>query len=173
MPSIAFVAPILDQAIATLRATLPAQIAAFNTEHDDITLAEPAEYVFGAMDPLILTSGPIIEVAAVNGATGKAALDYADFDHSPTVSVVVWHEGDRGELSPTYRMSLGLARCVIEALTRPGAFGPSVEVIDDPGGVSWRTDALPAELTDDSREFQKWQVPVLITFQLETVERYV
>lgn len=173
MPSIEFVAPLLRQTIATLRAKLPDQIGIYNAEPaNEVDLVEPTDFVFGAMDTVLLTAGPVIEVAAVSGQTAKAAIDYTEFDHYPAVTVVVWHEGERGELPPTYEMSLGLARCAIEVLTRPGAFGDAVELRDDPGAVTWRTDVLPADPAADGREFNKWQCAVLITFQVETVERF-
>lgn len=171
MTSILFAAPLIRAALATLQASLPAQITAFNLEAaNTVTLVAPAEYVFGAADPLILAAGPIIEVASVQGRTGASGIDRAEFDHDPRVTVCIWHEGDRGELSATYEMSLGLARCVIETLVADGAFGSEVEVAQD-GGIEWRTDAIPADPTDDAREFKKWRCPVLLVFRLETVER--
>jgi hypothetical protein len=168
---IAFVAPQIDAALATLERELPDAIAAFNAEAAAaVELATPQAYVFGAADPLVVF--PTIEVAAGEGSMGNFAVARSEVDHDPQVTVVVWHEGERGELSPTYRMSLGMARCVIEVLTRPEAFGAGVEVSNDDGAVSWRTAALPVDLTEDGREFAKWQVPVLISFRLENVERF-
>lgn len=172
MPSIAFVAPVIRAAIQTLRDQLPAQIAAYNAEPaNTVPLVEPTDLVFGAMDPLVIGAGPVIEVAAIEGATASAAIGYTDFDHYPALSVVVWHEGERGELSPTYEESLGLARCVIEALTGPSAFGETATLRDDDGAITWRTEVMPADLTEDPREFSKWRVAVLLGFRVETVER--
>lgn len=170
--TITFAAPLIRAAITTLQASLPAQITAYNAEPaNTVDLVAPAEYVFGAADPLILGSGPVIEIASVQGRTGQFSIDRAEFDHDPRVTVCIWHEGDRGELSSTYEMSLGLTRCVIETLLVTGAFGSEVEVSDE-GGVEWRTDAIPADPTDDERQFKKWRVPVLIVFRLETIERF-
>lgn len=172
MPTITFAAPIVRKAIATLEAELPTQVALFNAEPDNaVSLAEPTEVVFGAMDPLIL-AGPVVEVSATDGSFGAGALERADVDHDVTVNVVVWHEGEKGELSPTYAMSLGMARCVIEALWKTSAFGDEVEISNDAGAITWRTEVLPADPTEDGREFRKWRVPVLITFRLEAVERF-
>ena len=170
MTSIVFVEPLIDAAIATLQANLPAQIAAYNAQAAAVVeLVEPSEYVFGAADPLILAAGPVVEVAAVQGTTGLFTVDRAAFDHDPRLTVCVWHEG--GELSTAYRTSLGLARCIIETLTQDGAFGAQVEVSNQTG-VEWRTDAIPTDPTDDGRAFRKWRVPVLIIFRLEAVEAF-
>jgi hypothetical protein len=164
-------APVIRAAIAALKASLPAQIALFNAQPaNEITLAEPVAYEFGAADPLIVF--PTIEVAMGEGSSAHAALGYVDFDHRPTLTVVAWHEGERGELGATYEMSLGLKRCVLEVLTRDGAFGPDARLPSEDGTITWRTGALPAELDDTGREFKRWQVPVLIAFRLETVERF-
>ena len=168
---IVFVPPLLRKAIATLELELPDAIAAFNAEPGQVVqLATPAAYVFGAADPLIVF--PTIEVAAGSGSMGGFSIGRGEVDHDSQVSVVVWHEGERGELSPTYEMSLGLARCVIEVLTRPETFGPGVEIADAPDAVTYRTGALPSELDEDGREFRRWQVPVLISLRLETVEQF-
>ena len=174
MASITFVAPIVRAAIATLKAELPDAIASYNAQDEnDVILAEPTEYVFGAADPLVLTAGPLLEVASTDGQLSEFSIRRSEGDHDPRVSVVCWHEGERGELSPTYEMSLGLARCVIEVLARDGAFGAEVEISNAPGAISWRTDVIPADPVAGGREFLKWQVPVLVSFQLETVERFV
>jgi hypothetical protein len=123
------------------------------------------------MDPLIL-AGPVVEVAAMRGTTGEWAIERTEVDHSPQVSVVAWHEGERGELGPTYEMSLGLARCLLEVLSQTGAFGDSVEIGNDEGAVEWRTEVLPDDLTEDGRDFKKWRCAVLIAFRLATVERF-
>ncbi len=170
MPSLTGEAPVIRAAIASLKAGLPNQIALFNAEDvNEVTLSEPAAYVVGAMDPLIL-NGPVIEIAVTDGSTANAAIGYTDFDHRPTLTVVVWHEGERGELSPTYEMSLGLKRCVVEVLTRPGAFGESAQLPSEDGTITWRAASLPADPIEEGREFRKWRVPVLITFRLEAVE---
>lgn len=169
--SISFAAPLIRTAIQTLQDGLPAQIAAFNAEGDNtVSLVEPAEYVFGAADPLVIGTGPVVEVAAVQGSTGRFDLDRGEFDHDPRVTVCIWHEGEAGDLSRTYEASLGLARCVLETLVVAGAFGDEVEVANE-GGVEWRTDAIGVDPTDDAREFRRWRVPVLLVFRLESVER--
>lgn len=164
-------APVIRAAIASLKANLPAQIALFNAQAaNTVQLAEPVAYEFGAADPLIVF--PTIEVAMGEGTTAGASLGYVDFDHHPTLTVVAWHEGERGELGATYEMSLGLKRCILEVLTRDNAFGLDAWLPPEDGTITWRTGALPAELDDTGREFKRWQVPVLIAFRLEVVERF-
>lgn len=173
---IQFVAPIIRAALATLEETVPGQIAVFNAEPENtVDLVVPVVYAFGADDPLGVSGFPVIEVAAAQGRSGNWAVEKAEFDHDVALTVCVWHEGDRGEFSTTYEMSLGLARCVTEALCIDDAFGPDAELPnrEDGGGIYWRSDALPADPTDDGREFRKWRVPVLIQFDLEAVERFV
>lgn len=170
--AIDFVAPIIRAALTTLQAQLPAAIAAFNAEDaNQVDLTEPVAFEFGAADPLVVF--PTIEVSATTGITGPWAIDRSEVDHAPSVNVVVWHEGERGELGPTYELSLGLTRCVIEVLRVVGAFGDGVEISNELGAVTWRTDVIPADPVDpEGRDFLKWRVPVLITFRLETVERF-
>ncbi|HLE98975.1 MAG TPA: hypothetical protein VI540_03685 [Gaiellaceae bacterium] len=170
MPSITFAAPIIRSAIASLQANLPTQIAAFNAEpENEVTLTAPVAFHFGAADPLI--EFPAIEVAATDGATAQWAIDRSEGDHFPQIAVVIWFEGERGEIGPTYEASLGMARCVLEVLSQTGAFGEA-EIPNDAGAVTWRTDVLPADLTEDGREFSKWRCAVLLVFRLETVERF-
>lgn len=173
---IQFVGPIIRAALAALKADLPTQIAIFNAEAENgVDLVVPVVYAFGADDPLGVSGFPVVEVAAAQGRTGNFAVERTEFDHDPAITICVWHEGDRGEFSTTYEMSLGLARCVIETLLADDAFGPDAEIPDraDGGGIYWRSDALPADPTDDGREFRKWRVPVLIQFDLQAVERFV
>lgn len=174
-PPITFAAPLIRAALQSLEANLPGQIAQFNAQPANmVELEVPRAYVFAADDPLGTTGPgfPVVEVAAMEGRTGRWAVDRTEVDHDAVVNVTVWHEGDRGELSPAYEMSLGLARCVIEVLRVPGAFGPQVEVANE-NGLFWRADALPADFTSDQREFRKWQIPVFLQFRLEAVERFV
>lgn len=168
--SLAFVTPVIRKAIAALEENLPERIALFNANpENEVTLIEPVAYEFGAADPLIVF--PTIEVASTQGQTGEWSLDRSEFDHDPVLTVVVWHEGERGELGPTYEMSLGMTQCVIEVLARKDAMS-GVELGNDPGAITWRTEVIPADPAEDGREFRKWQVPVLITFRLELVEQF-
>jgi hypothetical protein len=167
---ITFVAPIIRQAIATLEADLPAAIVAFNAEAN-VQLTMPTSFEFGAADPLILTEGPVIEVSVPSGQSDGFSIGHAEWDHNPRLNVCVWHEGDRGQLATTYEMSLGLARCVIEVLSRDAALGDQVDVPKATGALTWRADVIPEDPTAEGRDFRKWRVPVLLQFALETVER--
>lgn len=186
-----WVAPIIRTALATLEDKLPDQIAAYNAESENlIDLVVPAAsftgyvsgggYVFGADDPLGVNGFPVIEAAITSGSGGPASVglggEGSEFDHLPTLNVVVWHEGDRGELPTTYEMSLGLARCVMECLLPNGALGGNVSpTIDAQSGrlaFNWRSEAIPADPTDDNREFRKWRVPVFIQLGLEHIDQF-
>lgn len=172
---ITFASPIIRAALTTLEANLPGQIAQFNAQPENqVDLEEPRAYVYSADDPLGTTGPgfPVVEVAAMEGRSGRWAVDRVAADHDVVVNVNVWHEGDRGQLPPTYEMSLGLARCVIEVMRVTGAFGPGIEIANE-NGIYWRADALPADFTSDQREFRKWQVPVFIQFRLEADEQFV
>lgn len=177
-PKIGFVAPVIKAAIATLQANLPGQIAIFNAEAGNVTLAVPVAYKFGADDPLGVGGFPVVEVLAMQGKAGNSSEGLgqagSDFDHYPTLNVVVWHEGDRGELPTTYEMSLGMARCVIECLLPQGALGGNAQVAEDSGQpvFSWRTDALPANITSDGRQFKKWRVPVFLQFGVAMIDSF-
>ncbi|RDI73303.1 hypothetical protein Gocc_2903 [Gaiella occulta] len=171
---IAFVAPLLRAAIATLKAGLPARIAAFNAQTENtVALAAPdvSAYHFGGNDVLSAAGFPQIEVAAPQGSFGAWTIGRTEVDHDPVVNVVVWQEALHGQIPPAYEAALGYVRCVIEALRSPGAFGGQVEIAQD-NGVFWRIDVLPDDMTSDGREFRKWRVPALITFRLETVEKF-
>lgn len=176
---ITFASPVVKAALATLQAGLPAQIAVFNAESQNtVDLTTPVAYVYGADDPLGVAGFPVVEVAAATGTGHGSSVSLgtvgSDFDHQIQLTVVCWHEGDRGELPTTYEMSLGMARCIIELLLVDGALGATAKVAEDATGplFTWRTDALPADLTSDAREFTKWRVPVFIQFAVMAVETF-
>jgi hypothetical protein len=177
---IGFVSPLIRATLATLQAKLPDQITAFNAEAENtVDLVQPVAYAYGAQDPLGVDGFPVIEVAATQGSGGGASVGLgeqgSEFDHFPIVNVVIWHEGDRGELQPTYEMSLGLARCAVECLLPAGGFGPDASPIVDENGrlaLFWRTDAIPTDPTDDAREFLKWRVPVFLQFTVQHIDHF-
>lgn len=171
LPTIDFAAPLIRKAITTLQERMPGQVAAFNTEPGQaVQLAAPATYHFGGNDLLSAFEWPQVEVAAVDGRFGALSLGHVEADHSLKLNVVVWLEGDKGEFSELYEQSLGLARCVIESLTPLKSFGDEVYVPN--GGIYWRADAVPYDLTDDGRDFRRWRTPVLIQFSLELTEAF-
>lgn len=169
-PAISFAAPFIRAALATLAADMPAQVDQFNLE-GNVQIEAPASYHFGGTDLLVANAWPQIEVSGVEGRLTGFSLGRVDADHDPTCNVAIWMQGDKGDFSELYEQSIGLARCAIECLVPPGAFGPGVQ-ISQTGGVFWRADALPADPTADGRSFAKWQTPVFLQFQLETVELF-
>ena len=169
---IAFVAPIIRAAIASLQAGLPARIAAFNAESaNQVDLAAPVAYHFGGNDVLSTAGFPQVEIAAAQGALGAWTIGRSEVDHDPVVNAVVWQEALTGQIPPAYEAALGYVRCLLEVLRAPNAFGAGVEIAQEQG-VFWRVDVIPFEMTDEQREFRKWRVPALVVFRLETVEKF-
>lgn len=172
MPTIQFAAPLVRAAIASLQAGMPARVAAFNAEAaNTVDLTVPRTYHFGATDVLSAHSFPQIEVAVLEGRLSGWALSQADADHAPRATVAVWSECLTGLIPQAYEESLGLARCVIEILGQPGAFGANC-CLSDQEAVYWRSDVIPADMTQPDRPIEKWRVPCFITFPLDTVETF-
>jgi hypothetical protein len=177
---IGFVMPLLRAAKATLDAGLADQLAAFNAESENtVDLDDPVKIIIGADDPLGVDGFPVVELAATQGAGGGASVGLgeagSEFDSFPVLTVVVWNEGDQGELPPTYERSLGMARCVLECLLPAGALGGDASpVVDENGRLAmfWRTDAIPADPTDDGREFRKWRVPCLVQLTCQQIDHF-
>lgn len=169
---ITFAAPVIRAAITSLQNGLPARIAAFNAQAENqVDLVAPAVYHFGGTDTLTAYAFPQVEVAVPSGRTGAWSIGRGQVDHDPVLNVVCWHEVPSGDFATGYELALGMTRCIIETLTRPGAFGADAELGNE-GSVFWRTDSIPEDFTDDGREFRRWRVPALIVFRLETVERF-
>lgn len=173
MARIAFVAPIVRAALASLEAAFPAHAAGFNAEPENgVALADPVEYVFGASDPK--TVYPSVEAFILEGSIGPFSLGDAgvgDADHDPRLTVIVWILGETGESSTVYEQALGYARCVIEILAEDGKLGPDAEVSAGDDAIDYRI--LPAvQLEDDAREIPRWKVPVVVRFRVEAVERW-
>jgi hypothetical protein len=177
MPSIAFLEPIIDAAINSLQAELPAAIVAYNAEAGHVgalALVEPEEYVFGATDAM--TVFPLVEVNVSEGTMGPFSLGDAgvgDADHDPRLNVVVWLQGTTGEVPDVYRNALGYARLVVEILCEDGRLGATAEVSgtrDD--AIRYRFDVIPADPADVDREIRKWKVPAFVSFAVEAVETW-
>jgi hypothetical protein len=172
LPPIKFAAPYIRAAIATLEGQMPEQVAQFNEQEENLVEIEaPATYHFGGTDLLSAFPWPQVEVAAIDGRFGAASYNYSERDYDPTINVVVWLEGVSGEIPELYEKALGIARCVIECLRPKDAFGPETELAED-GAIYWRGDVIPADPTDDNREFRRWRTPVFVQFRLEVVENF-
>jgi len=163
--------PIIDTAIASLREGLPAQIAAYNARPEAVVqLEEPRQYAFGGLDPLV-DPFPVIEVGIKRALLSIDDITGQNIDTQPTLAVCVWHEGERGDLERTYRMSLGLGKCMTEVLLQPDALGPNVDTLANLAGaqVEQNAGALPEGWYDTdsgTRDFRKWRVPFSIRIVL-------
>lgn len=171
MATAAFALPVARQAILSLQTAMPAAVAAFNADPaNTVDLTEPATYHLGGTDMLTAHAFPQVEVAAIEGSTGRWDISRTAVDHDLVVNVVVWQEYGHGLVSPAYESAAGFAKVVLEALSPPNAFGSGVEISNNQGFL-WRIDMLPDDPTNHGREFRKWRVPTLCRFALETVER--
>lgn len=171
--SIKFVPRYIRGAIAALERDMPAQVAAFNLEPDNtVELEVPASYHFGATDRHAAFPFPQVEVAAVQGQTGRFEINRRAVDHDVILNVVVWLEGTTGEVGPVYEQLLGMARCVIEILTPTDAIAAGAEISNE-RGVYWRvSEAIPLDQDDENRTLQKWRVPVFVQLRIEDVEEF-
>lgn len=163
----------IDTAIATLQGQLPAAVTAHNADTaTTVDIAAPATYHFGATDLLDAFPFPQIEVAAGTGRTGNWDVNRDEVDHDTTLQVILWLQGDTGEVPRLYRQSLSYRRPIINILRVTGALGAGVEISNEPGGIFWRADVIGAELTLEERSLRVWRAPLLIQFQLEDVDRF-
>jgi hypothetical protein len=135
-------APRIDTTIASLRANLPARIAAFNAEGSGATLDVPADdgdpvepvrpglgYVFGGAPRYAAGDFPKIEVAVPDATAENLSIGQVDADLDSTLVVACWAGRTSGEdFSLLYRKVLGYARCVTEVLLEPDAIYPSETV---------------------------------------------
>lgn len=174
VPSIDFVAPTIRAALASLQAGMSDQVTAFNAEAANLVdLDVPATYKFGIVEPHSAFPFPQIEVAAVEGAFGNAAVQRVEVDHAVDIGVCVWLEGKTGEIEKEYERMLGMARCVIEILSRPEAWGAEVDIADEPNSIRWRMqEIIPHEFDAANREVKKWLLPGLVTFALMKNEQF-
>lgn len=149
------------------------QVAQFNAELENaVDIEAPQTYHFGGTDLLSAHAWPQVEVAAIEGRTGAESQDRLEKDYDLTINVVVWLEGESGEVPALYEQALGIARCVIECLNVADAFGPSTELAEDGGAIYWRGDVVPPDPTAESREFRRWRTPVFVQFRLSLVEKF-
>lgn len=170
-------APIIRAAKATLESQMAAHVAAYNAEAENVTdLADLVGVVFGATDEKI--GYPYAEVAILDGVFGPFSVGTAgvgDADHTPTLQVVVWLEGDSGDAPKLYEQGIGYVRCVVETLTVDGALGPEAEVSGTRSdAIRYRFEGpLPQDPATDGREFRKWRFPVVVDFVVEAVDHWV
>lgn len=172
VPAIQFVGPEIRAALATLEAGFPGQVAVFNAEAGhQVSLEAPRTYHFGIADDHAAHPFPQVEVAAVEGRFGEWTVDRVHADHDPVVNVVIWLQGVTGLIAPIYEQLLGMARCTIELLADPGAWGPEIEIANE-NGVYWRvSETIPLEMDEATREVKKWLAPAFLQFRLEKIER--
>lgn len=179
MAPISFAPPVIRAAIASLQAGLPGAIATFNAEAAntvDLDAPATASYRFGVEDAMSSYSFPFVEVAVGDGQFGQWSVKHSSggqhVDHDLNLTTVLWQEAGDGETSDAYQRALGYIRVILEVLQPDGAFGPEVSLSNDPGGVLWRADIIPADQTSQDRVVPKWRVPSIVIFKLETVERF-
>lgn len=130
----------IDSTIASLRANLPARIAAFNAvEGQPVQLEVPADdagdldpprpalgYVFGGFPHYSGGEFPKIEVAVPDGLVQNLSLAQVEGDLDSTLVVACWAGRTQAETFPAvYRKVLGYAQCVTEVLLEPDAIYPS------------------------------------------------
>jgi hypothetical protein len=127
-------APRIKTSLASLRANLPARIAAFNAEGtvhldvpaDDAGALSPLRpglaYVFGGLPRIGMGEYPKIEVAIPDAVVDNLALQHIEGDLSSSIVVSVWAGRTTGDDFPTvYEKVLGYARCITEVLLVPDA----------------------------------------------------
>lgn len=131
-------APRIDTSIASLRANLPARIAAFNAENNGATLDVPADdngaleparpglgYIFGGRPHIPAGEFPSIEVAIPDALAQNFSQAHVEGDLDSSLVVACWAGRTEGEDFPLlYRKVLGYARCVTEVLLEPDAIYP-------------------------------------------------
>ena len=109
-----------DSAIATLKAALPAKVAAINAAKNDFVLPVPddASYSLGSSEVLRY---PWVEVAVTNSDVSGLSLGQGAGDQTSQVIVAVRYQSPFGEQLD--RALRRYASAVAEALMAPDAFG--------------------------------------------------
>jgi hypothetical protein len=168
--------PTLDAAIATLSdpaAGLPARVAAFNGEpgHGVQLVAPDADRYFrGGNDVLSDGSFPAVEVHIASGSIGPFAVGRVEADVDDRVIVVIWAEGEKGEIPDLYEQIVGLGRCALELLIPAHAFGPGVEIANETGAVTYDYSIVPGDpVNEESRDFDRWRTAAMLSFKVEDV----
>jgi hypothetical protein len=168
--------PTIEATIASLKSAttgLPARVTAFNAEGSHgVTLTAPEDdrYFPGGHDLLSDGSFPAVEVHIATGGIGPFAVGNTDADVDDRVVVVVWAEGDKGEIPVLYETIVGLGRCALEVLLVEHAFGASVDISNQERAVTYDYSIVPGDPSDEAaRTFEKWRTACVLTFQVEDV----
>lgn len=122
--------PITDAAIASLKAGLPAAIAAVNAAHDDFEIEVPDESAYAAGGDFLQVSFPHIEVATPDEDFISPDISQESWLGSPRVVVratIQDFTADGGD--QLYRKLQRLGLVIIQVLTARAAFGDGVAVL--------------------------------------------
>ncbi len=151
---------LVDAAIASLKAGLPARVAALNATTTDFDVPVPADeaYYYGVQSEIWLW--PAVEVAAPDFDLTALSLEQLDGDLSPLVMVMVWQQDtDRVRL---WRTLDRLSHCVAQVLLQPAAFG---------AGVIVQTVAGRTRLNPETRDAAEVTAGFLHVYQLADLEQ--
>lgn len=169
--------PTITAAIASLKdptTGLPAKVAEFNAEGGHgVTLVVPpdAAYYPGGNDLLGVDGFPAVEVYIATGELGRSddnngfAVNRVEANVDDEPVVVLWAEGEKGEIPELYETIVGLGMCALSVLLVTGAFGPGVEVTS----ARYAYSIVPDDPTAEAREFEKWRTACVLTFHTEDV----
>lgn len=159
------VEPLVDQAIATLKAGLPARVAAANAGASfEITDVDDQDYWPGGQPTLVRY--PAIEVSAFAGELFNLSVGQAEADTDVEMAVICWvamTEQTGGDFSNLYRAATRYGRAILETLLVPDAFGDGVVV----ERASYRYAANP---TPGERELRELVAAAMLFFTLGDVE---
>jgi hypothetical protein len=161
--------PMLDQAVASLRAGLPGVIDAINTQATDFTLPKPNDkpgepddgYVLGGWT---IISYPVVEVAAPDWVMTNFSLAQVQSDLNPTVAVRAQFLKPESESGALYRMAMRYTTAVVQVLVQPDAFGAGITVQRE-GGIRGTYGFNP-----ETNERQEVTGASIILFSLEMVD---
>lgn len=160
------VEPLVDQAIATLKAGLPARVAALNAAATDFEITDVPDQDYWPGGQPTLGRYPAIEVSAFAGELFNLAVGQAEADTDVEVAVVCWVAMDDaigGDFSNLYRAATRYGRAILETLLVPDAFGAGVVV----ERASYRYAANP---TPGERELRELVCAAMLFFTLGDVE---
>jgi hypothetical protein len=160
------VEPLVDQAIATLKAGLPARIAAANAEASDFDIPAIADQDYWAGGQTSLVRYPAIEVSAFAGELFNLSVSQAEADTDVQLAVIGWvamTPETGGDFSNLYRAATRYGRAILETLLVPDAFGAGVVV----ERASYRYAANP---TPGERQLEEIVCAAMLFFTLGDVE---